>query len=159
MKPYIKITQDGPYLAFGIADITCDSDGKVSKFVDLHDVKDTLPLHRLRPDEPYYIGMFLCGAYQDILGDMHNLFGRINEMHVYLDDEEDCGCYVETVLPGETVGDVLSLTQWDIREVARSMKKQIDASIRANHMRPSEAMRLLDEYESILGEYTYLTIQ
>jgi len=142
-----------------LADITCDSDGKVSKFVDLQDVKDTLPLHSCRPNEPYYIGMFLCGAYQDILGDMHNLFGRINEMHVYLDDDEDCGCYIETVLPGETVGDVLSLTQWDIRDVARSMKKQIDAAIRSNRMKPSEAMRLLNEYESILGEYTYLTIQ
>ena len=78
-----------------IVDITCDSDGKVSKFVDLQDVKETLPLHRWISGEPYYIGFFLVGAYQDIMGDMHNLFGRVNEMHIYLDEDEDCGYYVE----------------------------------------------------------------
>ena len=92
-----------------LVDITCDSDGKVSKFVDLQDVKETLPLHRWEPGEPYYIGFFLVGAYQDIMGDMHNLFGRVNEMHIYLDEDEDCGYYVEEVLPGSTIGQVLSL--------------------------------------------------
>ncbi len=130
-----------------IVDITCDSDGKVSKFVDLQDVKETLPLHRWEPGEPYYIGFFLVGAYQDIMGDMHNLFGRVNEMHIYLDEDEECGYYVEEVLPGSTIGQVLSLTQWDTNEIARRMKSQVDAAIKSDRLKPSEAMRLLDDYE------------
>ena len=139
-----------------LVDITCDSDGKVSKFVDLQDVKETLPLHRWEPGDPYYIGFFLVGAYQDILGDMHNLFGRVNEMHIYLDEDEDCGYYVEEVLPGSTIGQVLSLTQWDNNEIARRMKVQVDAAIKSDRLKPSEAMRLLDDYERSLATYTYL---
>ncbi len=139
-----------------MVDITCDSDGKVSKFVDLQDVKETLPLHRWEPGKPYYIGFFLVGAYQDIMGDMHNLFGRVNEMHIYLDDDEDCGYYVEEVLPGNTIGQVLSLTQWDVNELARRMKTQIDSAIKSDRLKPSEAMRLLDGYEKTLADYTYL---
>jgi arginine decarboxylase len=142
-----------------LVDITCDSDGKVSKFVDLHDVKETLPLHRWRPGQPYFIGFFLVGAYQDIMGDMHNLFGRVNEMHIFLDDDEDCGYYVEEVLPGSTVGQVLSLTQWDTNELARRMKAQVDAAIKSDRLKPSDAMRLLDEYERGLTAYTYLNFQ
>ncbi len=139
-----------------LVDITCDSDGKVSKFIDLQDVKETLPLHRFRPGQPYYLGFFLAGAYQDIMGDLHNLFGRVNEMHIFLDDDEDCGYYVEEILPGSTVGQVLSLTQWDIRELARKMKSQTDKAIKKNKMRPNEGMRWLDEYEASLDSYTYL---
>lgn len=139
-----------------LVDITCDSDGKVSKFVDLQDVKETLALHRWNPGEPYYVGFFLVGAYQDIMGDMHNLFGRVNEMHIYLDEDEDRGYYIEEVLPGSTVGQVLSLTQWDTNELARRMKAQVDAAIKSDRLKPSEAMRLLDEYEKSLTTYTYL---
>lgn len=139
-----------------LVDITCDSDGKVSKFVDLQDVKHTLPLHRWEPGIPYDIGFFLVGAYQDIMGDLHNLFGRVNEMHIYLDEDEDCGYYVEEVLEGSTVGQVLSLTQWDTKELARKVKSQVDAAIKADRLKPSEAMRLLDEYEKVLETYTYL---
>jgi arginine decarboxylase len=139
-----------------IVDITCDSDGKVSKFVDLQDVKETLPLHRWEPGEPYYIGFFLVGAYQDIMGDMHNLFGRVNEMHIYLDEDEDRGYYVEEVLPGSTIGQVLSLTQWDTNELARRMKSQVDAAIKSDRLKPNDAMRVLDDYEKCLSTYTYL---
>jgi len=139
-----------------LVDITCDSDGKVAKFVDLHDVKETLPLHRWRPGEAYLIGFFLVGAYQDIMGDMHNLFGRVNEMHIYLDEDEESGYYVEEVLRGNTVGQVLSLTQWDTNELARRMKSQLDAAIKSDRLKPSEGMRLLDEYERGLSGYTYL---
>ena len=139
-----------------LVDITCDSDGKVSKFVDLQDVKETLPLHRWEPGDPYYVGFFLVGAYQDIMGDMHNLFGRVNEMHIYLDEDEDCGYYVEEVLPGSTIAQVLSLTQWDTNEIARRMKAQVDAAIKSDRLKPSEAMRLLDDYEKSLAAYTYL---
>lgn len=139
-----------------LVDITCDSDGKISKFVDLQDVNETLPLHRWEAGQPYYIGFFLVGAYQDIMGDMHNLFGRVNEMHIYLDEDEECGYYVEEVLPGSTIGQVLSLTQWDTNELARRMKSQMDAAIKSDRLKPSEAMRLLDDYEKTLTTYTYL---
>ncbi len=141
-----------------LVDITCDSDGKVSKFIDLQDVKDTLPLHRLRSGEPYYIGFFLVGAYQDIMGDLHNLFGRVNEAHVFLDDDEDSGWYIEETIPGSTIGEVLSLTQWDQNELVRQVKAQVDAAIKADRLKPTEAMRLLANYEKGLKGYTYLQL-
>lgn len=142
-----------------LVDITCDSDGKVSKFIDLQDVKETLPLHRFRAGEPYYLGFFLTGAYQDIMGDLHNLFGRVNEMHIFLDEDEDAGYYVEEILPGSTIGQVLSLTQWDSKELARKMKKQTDKAIKSDQLKPKEAMRWLNEYAGMLESYTYLQIQ
>lgn len=142
-----------------MVDITCDSDGKVSKFVDLQDVKETLPVHRWVPGEPYYMGFFLVGAYQDIMGDMHNLFGRVNEMHIYLDEDEDAGYYVEEVLPGSTIGQVLTLTQWDTNELARRIKAQVDAAIKSDRLKPNEAMKLLDDYEKSLNTYTYLNFE
>ncbi|MBV9391473.1 MAG: biosynthetic arginine decarboxylase [Verrucomicrobia bacterium] len=142
-----------------LVDITCDSDGKVNKFIDLQDVKDTLPLHRIQPGQPYYLGFFLMGAYQDIMGDLHNLFGRVNEVHLFLDDEEESGWYIEEVIEGSTVGSVLGLTQWDKHELIRSVKAQVDAAIKSNRLKPTEAMRLLNEYERALRGYTYLSFQ
>jgi arginine decarboxylase len=142
-----------------LADITCDSDGKVRKFIDLQDVKETLPLHRIRPGETYYLGFFLMGAYQDIMGDLHNLFGRANEVHVFLDEDEEAGWYIEETIEGSTVGSVLSMTQWDEHELIRLVKGQVDAAIKSNRLKPNEAMRLLNEYERALKGYTYLNIQ
>jgi len=139
-----------------LVDITCDSDGKVSRFIDLQDVKPTLPLHHPVEGEPYYIGFFLAGAYQDIMGDMHNLFGRVNEMHIFLDEDEDRGYYIEEIIGGNTIGNVLALTQWEKSELARRMKVQIDAAIKQDRLKPNEAMRLLDDYEKALDGYTYL---
>jgi len=139
-----------------LVDITCDSDGKVSKFIDLQDVKDTLSLHRHKPGEPYYIGFFLMGAYQDIMGDFHNLFGRVNEAHVFLDDDEECGWYIEETLSGSTIAQVLSMTQWDEAELNRQMKAQVDAAIKGDRLKPAEAIRLLNSYEKALKGYTYL---
>ena len=139
-----------------LVDITCDSDGKMAKFIDFQDVKETLPVHRVRPGEPYYLGIFLSGAYQDIMGDLHNLFGRVNEMHVFLDEDEDAGYYIEEVLPGNTVDQVLTLTQWDTKELARRIKSQADAALKSDRLKPSEAMRLVDEYEKMFQSYTYL---
>ena len=81
-----------------MVDITCDSDGKISKFIDLQDVRETLPLHRIIPGEMYYLGVFMVGAYQDIMGDLHNLFGRVTEVHVFLDPDEESGWYIEEVI-------------------------------------------------------------
>lgn len=139
-----------------IVDITCDSDGKISKFIDLHDVKETLPLHELREDEPYYLGVFLMGAYQDIMGDLHNLFGRVNEVHLFLDEDEDSGYYIEETIEGSTIGQVLTLTQWDLNELSRLVKAQVDAAIKSDRLKPNEAMRILSSYEKALKGYTYL---
>lgn len=139
-----------------LVDITCDSDGKISKFVDLQDVKDTLPVHQLTPGEPYLVGFYLMGAYQDIMGDLHNLFGRVNEAHVFLDEDEESGWYIEETLEGSTIGEVLKMVQWDQSELMRQMKTQVDAAIKGDRLKPNEAMRLLASYEKALKGYTYL---
>ena len=145
-----------------LVDITCDSDGQINKFIDLRDVRDTLALHELNTNgngqlEPYYLGFFLMGAYQDIMGDLHNLFGRVNEVHVFLDTDEPTGYYVEEVIEGNTISQALSAVQYDENELKRQMKAQVDAAIKSDKLKPSEAMRLLDDYERGLKEYTYLT--
>ena len=145
-----------------LVDITCDSDGQVNKFIDLRDVRDTLSLHPLNTNgngmpEPYYIGFFLMGAYQDIMGDLHNLFGRVNEVHVFLDPDEPAGYYVEEIIEGTTIVQALDSVQYDEKELKRQMKAQIDEAIKSDRMKPSEAMRLLDDYERGLREYTYLS--
>lgn len=146
-----------------LVDITCDSDGQVNQFIDLYDVRDTLPLHQLNQNsngaaEPYYLGFFLMGAYQDIMGDLHNLFGRVNEVHVFLDPDEPAGYYVEEIIEGSTIIQALTSVQYDTTELKRQMKAQVDEAIRSDRMKPSEAMRLLDDYERGLKEYTYLAI-
>ncbi|MEP7071163.1 MAG: biosynthetic arginine decarboxylase [Verrucomicrobiota bacterium] len=141
-----------------IVDITCDSDGKVSKFIDLQDVRETLPLHRIIPGEMYYLGVFMVGAYQDIMGDLHNLFGRVTEVHVFLDPDEESGWYIEEVIEGSTIGEVLAMTQWDKVELLRLLKTQVDAAIKSDRLKPSEAMKLLSDYERGLQEYTYLSL-
>lgn len=141
-----------------IVDITCDSDGKVSKFTDLQDVRDTIPLHRIVPGEMYYLGVFMVGAYQDIMGDLHNLFGRVTEVHVFLDPDEESGWYIEEVIGGSTIGEVLAMTQWDKVELMRLLKTQVDDAIKTDRLKPNDAMRLLDDYERLLQEYTYLSL-
>ena len=145
-----------------LVDITCDSDGCINKFVDLRDVRDTLPLHELNSNgngqqEPYYLGFFLMGAHQDIMGDLHNLFGRVNEVHVFLEPDEPTGYYIEEIIEGNTIVQTLAAVQYDENEIKRLMKAQVDEAIRSDRMKPSEGMRLLDDYERGLKEYTYLT--
>ena len=146
-----------------LVDITCDSDGQVNKFIDLRDVRDTLPLHALIRkngnglNEPYHLGFFLMGAYQDIMGDLHNLFGRVNEVHVFLDPDEPAGYYIEEIIEGSTIVQTLASVQYDENELKRQMKAQMDEAIKSDRMKPSEAMRLLDDYERGLKAYTYLS--
>jgi arginine decarboxylase len=145
-----------------LVDITCDSDGAVNKFIDLRDVRDTLSLHTLVSNgngkpEPYYLGFFLMGAYQDIMGDLHNLFGRVNEVHVFLEPDEPTGYYIEEIIEGATVSNSLCAVQYDENELKRQMKAQMDEAIKSDKMKPSEAMRLLDDYERGLKAYTYLS--
>ncbi len=139
-----------------LVDITCDSDGKISKFIDSDgEVSRTLPLHPLN-GKPYYLGMFLMGAYQDIMGDLHNLFGRVNEAHVFLDSDEESGFYIEETIPGNTIAQVLSDVQYDASLLERGMKEQIDRAIKADVLKPNEGMRLLESYEQGLKTSTYL---
>ena len=149
-------TQEGT-----LVDITCDSDGQINKFVDLPGARDTLPMHELKPsgegNEAYHLGFFLMGAYQDIMGDLHNLFGRVNEVHVFLEPDEPAGYYVEEVIEGNTISQCLSAVQYDELELKRQMKAQVDAAIKSDRLKPNEAMRLLDDYERGLKDYTYLT--
>jgi arginine decarboxylase len=152
-----------PTMEGTLVDITCDSDGQINKFIDLRDVRDTLPLHQLHTNgngrpEPYYLGFFLMGAYQDIMGDLHNLFGRVNEVHVFLDPDEAAGYYIEEIIEGSTIVQTLGAVQYDENELKRQMKAQIDAAIKSDRLKPSEGMRLLDDYERGLKDYTYLSI-
>ncbi len=141
-----------------LVDITCDSDGKVSKFISHYEEGvDTLSLHPLN-NKPYYLGIFLTAAYQDIMGDLHNLFGRVNEAHVFLDEDEESGYYIEETIEGTTMEKVLGLVQYSGNELARMMKRQFDRAIKADRLKPNEGMRLLNEYQQGLKEYTYLDL-
>ncbi|HKW29166.1 MAG TPA: biosynthetic arginine decarboxylase, partial [Verrucomicrobiae bacterium] len=162
--PIMPITRlnERPTREGTLVDITCDSDGQVNKFIDFRDVRDTLPLHQLNSNgnglpEPYYIGFFLMGAYQDIMGDLHNLFGRVNEVHVFLEPDEPTGYYIEEIIEGNTIIQSLAAVQYDENELKRQMKAQMDEAIKSDRMKPSEAMRLLDDYERGLKAYTYLS--
>jgi arginine decarboxylase len=139
-----------------LVDITCDSEGKVSMFTDVEDVRSTLKLHELKAKEPYYLGVFLVGAYQDIMGDLHNLFGRVNEVHVFLEDDEEDGFYIEDSIKGFTASDVLGFTQYDGHILTRRLKKQIDRATRDDRIKPREGTRMLDEYAELLRGHTYL---
>jgi arginine decarboxylase len=141
-----------------LADITCDSDGKVSSFIDLQDTKDYLNLHPLN-GKPYYLGIYLTGAYQDIMGDLHNLFGRVNEVHVFLEPDEPNGFYIEEALSGSRISDVIEGVQYQWEELCRRMKAQIDAATRKDLVKPREGVRLVEFYESQMLSKTYLNIE
>lgn len=142
-----------------LVDITCDSDGKVSKFIDLEDEKQYLPLHPLKKDDPYYLGIFLVGAYQDIMGDNHNLFGRVNEVHVFLDDDEDDGFYIEDTIQGYRMKDVLEGVQYSAEGLCQKLKRQIDKATKADIVKPRDGVRFMELYEQQLQKKTYLDIE
>src|SRR5512140_176135 len=119
--------QEVPTRDCTLVDITCDSDGKIDRFIENDGVDETLSLHARREGEPYYLGMFMTGAYQDIMGDMHNLFGRVNEIHVFVDDEDPEDFYIEEVIPGDTIEKVLSRVQYEPAELFRRVKASLDA--------------------------------
>ena len=147
-----------PSMQGTLCDITCDSDGKINRFADIKDVRKTLPLHPLKNGDPYYVGIFITGAYQDIMGDLHNLFGRVNEAHVFLDPDEDSGFYIEETINGHTISQVLELTEYYPNDLLRSMKEQINQAIKEDRLKPNEGMRLLAEYEKGLTDRTYLSV-
>jgi arginine decarboxylase len=139
-----------------IVDITCDSDGKIDSFIEGETVDETLALHPLRPGEPYYLGLFLTGAYQDIMGDMHNLFGRVHEVHVFVDDDDPEDYYIEEVIPGDTVERVLGRVQYEPSDLAKRIKQALDVKVREGVVKPKESVSLTDFYEKAMRGYTYL---
>jgi arginine decarboxylase len=136
-----------------LGDITCDSDGKIDQFIDLRDVRNTLELHPYT-GEPYYLGAFLLGAYQEILGDLHNLFGDTNAVHVSLD--EDGQVSLDAVIKGDTVREVLHYVQYSADELAAKMRKDVERAVRGGKISLEESRQLLRFYESGLEGYTYL---
>jgi arginine decarboxylase len=148
---------EAPSVDATLVDITCDSEGKIDAFTDIEDVRTTLRLHTLNKKQPYYLGVFLVGAYQDIMGDLHNLFGRVDEVHVFLEDDEDDGFYIEDSIRGFTVNDVLGFTQYDGHILTRMMKKQVDRATKADQIKPREGTRMLAEYSELLQGQTYLS--
>jgi arginine decarboxylase len=136
-----------------LGDITCDSDGKIDQFIDLRDVRSTLELHPYK-GEPYYLGVFLLGAYQEILGDLHNLFGDTNAVHVSVDDAGEIN--LDAVIKGDTVREVLAYVQYSADELISRMRKDVERAVRSGNITLNESRQLLRFYESGLEGYTYL---
>jgi arginine decarboxylase len=136
-----------------LADLTCDSDGKIDQFIDLRDVKHYLELHPLNGG-PYYVASFLVGAYQEILGDLHNLFGDTDAVHVKLQGD-DYG--VEHVVEGDSVAEVLSYVEYSKDDLMSRVRRAVEAALRDRRLTPAESGRLMRRYEEALEGYTYLT--
>jgi arginine decarboxylase len=152
--------QEVPTRDCTLVDITCDSDGKIDRFIEndgVDGVDETLSLHGLSNGDPYYLAMFMTGAYQDIMGDMHNLFGRVNEIHVFVDDEDPEDFYIEEVIPGDTIEKVLSRVQYEPAELFRRVKGALDQKVKEGAIRPKEGVGLADFYEAVMKGYTYLS--
>ena len=137
-----------------LADITCDSDGKIDRFVSLRDVKRTLELHELRADERYYLAVFLVGAYQETLGDLHNLFGDTHVVHVRLHDEG--GWWIEEIVKGDTANKVLEYMEYDVAELYPALARDCERAIRDGRMTLAESQALKRFYERELDGYAYL---
>jgi len=154
-----------------LADLTCDSDGKIDQFIDLKDVKSVLELHSLRyqqnaastnpadsfiphpSPEPYYLGLFLSGAYQEIMGNLHNLFGDTNAIHIKL---TPTGYQIEYVVKGDTMREVLGYVQYDAEDLIESIRRQSEQALQERRITLQESQLLLQNYERSLNRYTYL---
>lgn len=134
-------------------DVTCDSDGKIAHFVSPQGISDALPVHPLKNGEHYYIGVFLVGAYQEILGDLHNLFGDTNAVHISVNEN---GHVLEQVIDGETVADVLDYVQYNPRKLVRNLESWVTSSMKEGKITPEEGRQFLNNYKSGLYGYTYL---
>ncbi|GAA6615006.1 biosynthetic arginine decarboxylase [Scytonema sp. NUACC26] len=136
-----------------LADLTCDSDGKIDRFIDLRDVKSVLELHKFKPGEPYYLGMFLNGAYQEIMGNLHNLFGDTNAVHIQLTPK---GYQIQHVVKGDTMSEVVSYVQYDAEDMVENIRQRCEYALIENRITLAESQKLLQTYEQSLRRYTYL---
>ncbi len=139
-----------------LVDLTCDSDGKIDKFIDTEDGthQSYLEIHNLKSNEPYYLGVFLTGAYQEILGDLHNLFGDTDTVHVSIN--EDGSYNIDQMLEGDSVTEVLSYLHYSKHEMVERLRKQSEVSIQNGNLSLAEAKLLRRHYEEGLSGYTYL---
>lgn len=137
-----------------LVDITCDSDGVVDRFVDLHDVKDVLEVHDLKDKQPYYLAMMLVGAYQEVMGNFHNLFGTTNEAHVIISEAGDY--HISRVIAGSTIGDMLTFAEYSKDFVQDGFRGMLNRQIRQGRMNEQEAAKISAEYDSFYNSYTYL---
>lgn len=136
-----------------LQDITCDSDGKIAAFISTRSVTNYLPVHSLKQKEHYYIGVFLVGAYQEILGDMHNLFGDTNAVHISVDEK---GYSIDQVIDGETVAEVLDYVQFNPKKLVRTLETWVSKSVKEGKISVDEGKEFLSNYRSGLYGYTYL---
>ena len=153
--PIVPISRldERPTRTCTIQDITCDSDGKIANFITSHGTTNALPVHPVKNGEPYYMAVFLVGAYQEILGDMHNLFGDTNAVHisVYKDRYE-----IDRIIDGETVAEVLDYVQFNSKRLVRNLETWVTAAMKAGKISPEEGREFLSNYRSGLYGYTYL---
>ena len=153
--PIIPLSRlnEQPTRSATIQDITCDSDGKIANFVSARNLSYSLPVHELKDKEPYYLGVFLVGAYQEILGDLHNLFGDTNAVHIKVRGDE---YVVDKVIEGETVADVLEYVQFNPKRMARTVEVWVMSSVKKGTISAEEGREFLSNYRSGLYGYTYL---
>jgi arginine decarboxylase len=153
--PVIPISRldEKPTRTATLQDMTCDSDGKINAFISPQGTASSLAVHPLRPNEPYYIGVFLVGAYQEILGDMHNLFGDTNAVHIscYKDHYE-----IDRIIDGETVAEVLDYVQYNPKRLVRNVETWVTKAMKSGKITPEEGREFLSNYRSGLYGYTYL---
>jgi arginine decarboxylase len=138
-----------------LCDITCDSDGVVDKFVDLHDVKQVLELHSLIEGEPYYIAFMLVGAYQEVMGNNHNLFGAPNEAHIHIDDD---GYLIKKVVKGTTVGEALYRARYERGQLHEGFRRLVAQRVKRGELTEAEGAEMVEFYESRINAYTYLSV-
>ena len=136
-----------------LCDITCDSDGVVDKFVDLHDVKQVLELHTLSEDEPYYIALMLVGAYQEVMGNNHNLFGTPHEAQIHIDED---GYLIKKVIRGMTVGEAANTARYERGQLHDGFRRLVAQRVKRGELSEAEGAELVEFYESRINAYTYL---
>lgn len=149
----IQRLNEEPTVDTTLQDITCDSDGKIDLFVRGGEVTRTLPLHPLKSEEPYYLAVYLVGAYQEILGDLHNLFGDTNAVHIVCKDDT---YHIEKIIDGESVADVLDYVNYSDKALVRTMENWVTGSVKEGKITPQEGKEFLNIYRSGLYGYTYL---
>lgn len=155
MFPIMPISRldEKPIRTATIQDVTCDSDGKINCFISSHGFSNALPIHPIKNGESYYLGVFLVGAYQEILGDMHNLFGDTNTVHVSVHKD---GYEIEQIIDGETVAEVLDYVQYNPKKLVRNVETWVTRSMKSGKITPEEGREFLSNYRSGLYGYTYL---
>jgi arginine decarboxylase len=137
-----------------LCDITCDSDGIINKFVDLHDVKPVLELHPFVPGEAYYLAFMLVGAYQEVMGNNHNLFGAPNEAHIFIDDN---GYLIKKMIRGTSIGEAAGQARYERNILFDGFRQQVQQQIKLEEITEAEGLKLTEYYESRFDAYTYLS--